>query len=83
MEERNLSWLFLNLLSKACPYASAQFDSLEQLPSFVGGSCRKCVPGCVGDVTNDFSTIKAGGVAAEAPPEKQEEKPSGWLGGWW
>ncbi len=80
----------------ACPYASTHFDSLEQLPSFVGGSCRKCVPGCVGEVTNDCTTIKAGGVAVEpteaerqaleqqsgeaAPPANAA---GGWLSGWW
>ncbi len=25
----------------ACPYARANFASMEELPSFVGGSCRK------------------------------------------
>ena len=78
-----------------CPWASAHV-SLEALPTFVGGSCDKCVPGCVGDVANDCVVMKAGGAAIQAPPPEEaaadlaqaENKATeggggGWLSGWW
>lgn len=68
-------------LSK-CPYASANVKP-EVLPSFVGGTCDKCVPGCIGGVPNVCTTIKASDEVApqvqDAPPQ---EESSGGGGGW-
>ena len=73
-----------------CPWAS-QHIAPAVLPDFVGGSCNKCEPGCVGETKNDQTKMKAGGKMAPPPKEGEELPPppqgGGWLpsslSGWW
>ncbi len=41
----------------ACPYASKNIN-IDELPSFVGGTCSKCEGKCVGGIANDSTTMK-------------------------